>query len=85
MFYNVVYPGNQIPMTAQISDDIIEYLDDTLATQDQIIRDITSCLVWTAEPELEVRKSMGVKVLFFLVLITLMLLAVKRKIWSDLE
>tara|TARA_A100001011_G_C14210421_1_gene799640 strand:- start:389 stop:1159 length:771 start_codon:yes stop_codon:yes gene_type:complete len=85
MYYNIFYPGNQIAMPAPISDDIVEYLDDTPATQDQIIRDITSFLVWTAEPELEVRKSMGVKVLFFLVLITLMLLAVKRKIWSDLD
>ena len=85
MYYNKIYPGNQIAMPAPISDDIVEYLDDTPATQDQIIRDITSFLVWTAEPELEERKNMGVKVLIFLILITLMLLAVKRKIWKDIE
>lgn len=83
MYYNTVYPGNQIAMVAPIVDEIVEYFDNTPATQDQIIRDITSFLVWTSEPELELRKSMGVKVLFFLVLITLMLLAVKRKVWKD--
>ena len=72
-------------MPAPIVDDIVEYFDNTPATQDQIIRDITSFLVWTSEPELEERKSMGVKVLFFLVLITLMLLAVKRKVWKDVN
>tara|TARA_E500000331_G_scaffold345428_1_gene382986 strand:- start:65 stop:829 length:765 start_codon:yes stop_codon:yes gene_type:complete len=85
MYYNEIYPGNQIAMPAPIMDDIVEYLDDTPATQDQIIRDITSFLVWAAEPELEERKNMGVKVLIFLILITLMLLAVKRKIWKDIE
>lgn len=85
MYYNTVYPGNQIAMPAPIVDDIVEYSDNTLASQDQIIRDITSFLVWTSEPELEERKSMGVKVLFFLILITLMLLAVKRKIWKDVN
>ena len=85
MYYNAVYPGNQIAMPAPIVDDIVEYLDNTPATQDQVIRDVTSFLVWTAEPELELRKNMGVKVLIFLILITLMLLAVKRKIWKDVE
>ena len=85
MYYNTIYAGNQISMPAPIVDDIVEYFDNTPATQDQIIRDITSFLVWTSEPELEERKSMGVKVLFFLVLITLMLLAVKRKVWKDVN
>ena len=39
----------------------------------------------TAEPELEDRKSLGVKSLFFLVLITIMLLGVKRKVWKKLD
>ena len=64
---------------------MVEYEDGTVASQDQIIRDVSSFLAWTAEPELEVRKSMGIKVMFFLILITLMLYAVKRKIWKDIE
>ena len=85
MYYNIVYPGNQIAMPAPIMDEIVEYSDGTPATQDQIIRDITSFLVWASEPELEIRKNMGVKVLIFLTFITLMLLGVKRKIWKDIE
>ena len=85
MYYNTIYPGNQIAMPSPVMDDIVEYADNTPATQDQIIRDITSFLVWTAEPELEIRKIMGVRVMIFLILITLMLLAVKRKIWKDLD
>ncbi len=85
MYYNLIYPGKQIAMPQPIYDDMVEYEDGTIASQDQIIRDVTSFLAWTAEPELEERKSMGIKVIFFLILITLMLYAVKRKIWKDIE
>ena len=85
MYYNTFYPGNQIAMPSPIEDDIVEYDDGTEATHTQIAKDVTAFLAWTAEPELEERKSLGVKTLFFLVLITIMLLGVKRKVWKDLD
>tara|TARA_B100000579_G_scaffold437023_1_gene464865 strand:+ start:1124 stop:1921 length:798 start_codon:yes stop_codon:yes gene_type:complete len=85
MYFNEYYPGNQIAMPAPIEDDIVEYDDGTEASQSQIARDVTSFLAWTAEPELETRKSLGVKTIFFLILISIMLLGVKRKIWKDLD
>lgn len=85
MYYNEFYPGNQIAMPSPLMDDIVEYSDGTEATQSQIAKDVTSFLAWTAEPELEERKSLGVKTLFFLILITIMLLGVKRKIWKDVN
>jgi len=85
MYYNEYYPGHQIAMPSILMDDIVEYSDGTEATQSQIAKDVTSFLAWTAEPELEERKSLGVKTLFFLILITIMLLGVKRKVWKDVE
>ena len=85
MYYNEFYPGNQIAMPSPLMDDLVEYSDGTEATQSQIAKDVTSFLAWTAEPELEERKSLGVKTLFFLILITIMLLGVKRKVWKDVE
>ena len=85
MYYNEYYPGRQIAMPSPIMDEIVEYDDGTEATHLQIARDVTSFLAWTAEPELEKRKSLGVKTLFFLILITIMLLGVKRKVWKNLD
>ena len=85
MYFNIFYPGNQIAMSSPIMDEIVEYDDGTEATHSQIAKDVTAFLAWTAEPELEQRKSLGVKTIFFLVLITIMLLGVKRKIWKDVE
>ena len=38
--------------------------------------------MWSAEPKLEARKQMGLKVILFLVVFAGMLYFVKRKIWA---
>ena len=74
--YNTYYPGNVIAMAAPLTDDAVEY---------QMARDVTVFLSWTAEPELEERKAMGIKVLLFLIFLTGLLYAVKRKVWEDVH
>ena len=85
MYYNEYFRGHQIAMAPPLDDDLIEYADGTEATADQMARDVTEFLAWTAEPELEARKRMGVRVILFLLVLTGMLYAVKRKVWSDLH
>ncbi len=83
MSYNVYFPGNQIAMAPPIEDDAVEYADGTKATAEQIATDISTFLAWAAEPELEERKQLGIKVLLFLIVLTAMLYAVKRQVWKD--
>lgn len=83
MAYNMFFPGHQIAMPAPLSDELVEYADGTEATVPQMAKDVTAFLVWAAEPELEERKRMGVKVVLFLLLLTGMLFAVKRAVWSN--
>jgi ubiquinol-cytochrome c reductase cytochrome c1 subunit len=85
MAYNAYFPGNQIAMPSPISADGVEYADGTKATVDQMSRDVTTFLAWAAEPEMEERKRMGVKVILFLLVLTGMLYALKRKIWADIH
>ncbi|MBT4887968.1 MAG: cytochrome c1 [Rhodospirillales bacterium] len=85
MSYNHYFPGNQIAMAPPVEDDYVEYEDGTPATQQQITSDIVTFLAWAAEPELEERKKLGLKVMIFLGLITFMLYGLKRKIWAKLH
>jgi cytochrome c1 len=83
--YNKYYPGHVIAMAAPLYDEAVEYTDGTKPTLAQHAKDVTTFLTWAAEPEMEDRKRMGIKVLLFLLVLTGMLYAVKRKIWEDLH
>ena len=85
MQYNAYFPGNQIAMLPPLSEGQVEYTDGTKATIPQMAHDVATFLTWAAEPEMEERKRMGVKVLLFLIVLTAMLYALKRQIWKDLH
>ena len=85
MSYNVYFPGSQIAMAPPLSEDVVEYADKTRATVAQMARDVTTFLAWAAEPELEERKRMGVKVVLFLIVLTGLFYAIKRRVWADVH
>lgn len=80
--YNDYFPGHKIFMAQPIYDDMVEYEDGTPATLDQHAKDITTFLAWAAEPELEERKALGIKVMLYLLVMTALLYALKRRIWN---
>ena len=51
------------PLTA---DGQVSYADGTAATRDQMAKDVSAFLVWTAEPKLERRHATGLAVVVFL-------------------
>jgi ubiquinol-cytochrome c reductase cytochrome c1 subunit len=85
MNYNKMYPGHQIAMPQPLQDGSVEYADGTSTTLDQEARDVVTFLSWAANPETVERKQIGVKVILFLVFMTGITYAVKRKIWSDVH
>jgi len=85
MHYNAYFPGHQIAMPAPINPDGVPYQDGTKATVEQQARDVTAFLTWASEPTLEARKQMGVKVVLFLIVLTGLLYAAKRKVWAALH
>jgi len=85
MNYHKYFPGHQIAMPQPLSDGVVEYTDGTEPTLDQEARDVTAFLAWAAEPELEERKSMGIRVLLFLGVLFFMAVAVKKAVWRDVR
>jgi len=83
--YNLYFPGNKVAMPEPLSDGAVEYADGTEATKAQMAKDVTVFLAWAAEPKLEQRKNMGLRVFLFLLLMSGLLLAVKKKIWKDVH
>ena len=84
-YYNTAFPGHFLAMPQPLRDDQVTYADGTPATLDQMARDVTQFLNFTANPDLEQRKRMGVKVVLFLTLLTGLTYAVKKKLWKDVH
>ena len=85
MNYNEYFPGHMIAMAAPLAEGSVTYADNTPSTVPQLAKDVTTFLTWAAEPEMEERKRLGVKVILFLLLMTGVFYAWKRKVWKDLH
>ena len=82
VYYNKYMPGNKIMMAEPLSDGIVEYIDGTEASKAQMAKDVTTFLVWAAEPHLEARHKMGIKVFFYLIVLLTLVYLSKQKVWS---
>ena len=85
VYYNKYMYGNKIKMASPLSEDIIEYTDGTKATMDQMARDVTTFLQWTAEPHLETRHKTGFRVIIYLLILTVLVYFSMKRIWSRIE
>jgi ubiquinol-cytochrome c reductase cytochrome c1 subunit len=85
VYYNKYMYGNKIRMASPLSEGIVEYADGTEATIEQMSKDITSFLMWTAEPHLESRHQMGFKAIVYLIILTILVYLSMKKIWSRIE
>ncbi|MFN7633674.1 MAG: cytochrome c1 [Acetobacteraceae bacterium] len=85
MHYNRYFPGRQIAMANVLFDDMMDFADRTPATAEQMARDVTTFLAWAAEPEMEQRRQMGIRVVLFLLILGGLTYAVKRRVWSDVK
>ena len=82
-YYNAYFPGHVIAMPPPLSDDQVTFADGTSATVSQMSQDVAQFLMWAAEPKLEERKGTGLKVILFLIVLTALTFALKRKTWAD--
>ncbi len=62
-----------------------EYADGTNATVEQMSKDVTTFLMWAAEPHLESRHQMGFKAIIYLIILTILVYFSMKKIWSRVE
>ena len=65
------------------SEGQVSYADGTKPTVDQMARDVSAFLVWTAEPNLENRHAAGLAVAVFLLFASIFAYFAYRQIWRD--
>ena len=85
VYYNKYMYGNNIKMSKPLSDNLVEYSDGTVASEEQMAKDVTTFLMWAAEPHLEARHKMGFKAILYLIILTILVYLSMKKIWSRVE
>lgn len=85
MYYNEAFPGHQIAMPPLLQDGAVAYTDGTEKTLDNYARDVSAFLMWAAEPKLEERHKVGMRVMIFLLVFAVIMYLAKRIVWAPLH
>ena len=84
LYFNPYFPNLNIAMPPPITaDGQVTYADGTPATVDQMSKDVSAFLMWTAEPKLENRHRTGIAVLIFLIIATILAYLAYQNIWHS--
>jgi ubiquinol-cytochrome c reductase cytochrome c1 subunit len=90
-YYNFYFiSGPALAMPPPLSDGQITYaqnadetdVNNVPETVDQYAVDVTAFLMWAAEPHLVERKSMGLTVMIFLIVLAALVYYTKKKVWA---
>lgn len=97
--YNPVMDGGAIAMAAPLSDGLVEYAEGTSddghgnvttvsapeATVEQMSKDVTEFLAWTADPKMEQRKGAGLATMLYLLILTVLMYLSYKRVWRNVE
>ena len=85
LHYNPYFPSLNIAMAPPLMDDQLTFADGTKSTKEQMAKDVVAFLHWAAEPELEQRRRIGVGVIIFLSILSVLAFVSYRRVWAGIE
>ncbi len=83
--WNLYYPGHKIAMPQPLTDGAVKYTDGTAPTLKNYAHDISAFLTWAAEPNLDGRKKIGLRVLLFMFVLAGLLYFTKKRVWEKVH
>ena len=84
LHFNPYFANLNLAMPPPLTTDgQVTYADGTKASVDQMAKDVSAFLVWTAQPDLERRHAAGVAVTIFLLFASILAWLAKNQIWHD--
>ena len=85
LYENTAYPGGWIAMPPQVYDDLVVYEDGHPATAEELAKDVSAFLMWTAEPKMMARKRAGLTGVVFLGLFAVLLYLTNKRLWAPVK
>ena len=84
LHYNPYFANLNLAMPPPLTaNGQVTYADGTKSTVDQMAKDVSAFLAWSAEPNLESRHAAGLAVSVFLLLATILGYLAYQQIWHD--
>lgn len=84
LHYNPYFPNLNLAMAPPLTaEGQVTYGDGTKPTVDQMAKDVSAFLAWTAEPKLENRRRAGLATIVFLLIATGLAYMSYQNIWAD--
>ena len=84
LHYNPYFANLNIAMPPPLTaNGQVTYADGTPSTVDQMAKDVSAFLVWTAEPKLENRRAAGLAVSAFLLVAMILAYFAYQQIWRE--
>jgi ubiquinol-cytochrome c reductase cytochrome c1 subunit len=89
-YYNPYMPGGVIAMSEQLADGRIDYAETEANkgiknTEEQMSKDVVAFLSWASDPHQTERKSTGLGVMAFLVILATFLWFSYKSVWRNVE
>ncbi|MBP0482700.1 cytochrome c1 [Sagittula salina] len=78
-------PGSWIAMPPPLAGDDVEFDDGHSASLHHEAADVAAFLMWTAEPKMNQRKEAGFIGVFFLLILSVLLYLVNKRIWAPIK
>lgn len=85
LFYENSAFGGNVSMPPILFDDLVQYSDGTVATEDQMAQDVAAFLMWSAEPHQTERKLWGLVGVIFLTLLASLLYLTNKRLWAPIK
>jgi cytochrome c1 len=83
LHYNKYFAGHWIAMAPPIAPDVVSFNDGMPGTPDQIARDVVTFLAWASDPKAATRKSLGLQVLLYLLILSGLLYVTYKQVWRN--
>lgn len=86
LYFNRYFPTLNLAMPQPLtSDGQVTYADGTKSTIEQMSKDVTAFLVWTAEPKLEARHTAGLASVIFLLIFIGLTIGAYKSVWRNVK
>lgn len=85
LYENHAFPGGWISMAPPLYGEDVDFDDGHDNSLHHEAQDVAAFLMWTAEPKLMQRKQAGFAGVFFLVVLSVLLYLVNKRIWAPIK